>query len=361
MFAVLFDKDFKSLGEKTTYAVSRWSLTRRAYEMDSFSMTSQQIERSADAAFVGLFEPKGRLKYLAFSGRPKDSDGQTVVNAVDLRRVLMQKIMIHYSLYQNTTPSAWVQYLLNLPLTIGSWLGLTYQVDVSEIVANQPTWVGDSIPSDDAIGNVWEELQAAMMRYGFTIEVEANITTDITTGVQNGSVTFKAKFLSSTRQIKLSDFDAPRVMNDSTETNRAIAISSTDSATQEYWLVTTTSANEDVVMTLEDAQTAVTAGTASLRYPAKTESFQEDDFEAAKSKAMNVLEKNRFKGYVELSADTVRGKTLQDVTLHDWGMIYGYNSADDSTYKKLPVYSIKEGSDGKTVIRFGRLDDYYYV
>lgn len=363
MFAVLFDKSFKSLGSKTTYQANRWSLTRRAYEMDSFSVSSQQIERSANAAFVGLFEQKGRLKYLAFAGRPKDSNGMTEVNGMDLRRVFMQNVKIAYSLYQNASVAMWVGYLLALPKTdIGaSWLGLDYSVDVTEISAASPSWVANSIAHDDAIGNVWEELQAAMMRYGFTIEAEANITTDGSTGLQYGTVTFKAKMLSRTHQIKLADFDAPRVMNDSTDANRAIALAKSSSSVAEYWIVTRTSDNEDVVMAKSDAETAVANGDAVLRYPARTETFVEEDFAAAQEKAMNLLEKNRFKGSVTLSADTVRGKTLKGVTLHDWGNIYGYNAADDSTYKKLPVYSIKEGSDGKTSVTFGRLDDYYYI
>lgn len=361
MFIALFDKDFKSIGSRKTYPASKWSLTRRAFDMDGFTATCPQIERSARAVFVGLFEPKGRLKYLAFSGRPKDQGGLTSVIATDLRRVFMQKLVIRYDNFRtNHVVSSWVSYLMNLPRTYhGSKLGLTYSVDVSEIAADEPAWKSDSIPEEKDVGSVWEELQAAMSRYGFTIEAEANITTDPSTHEQTGAIVFKCKTLGTTHPIKLSDFDAPRVMDDSTETNCCNATDGTNG--HAFYILTEIATGDDVILEGYAATMAINAGTHVLRAPLKSETFVEEDLEKATAKAMAVLEKNRYKGKVEIQVNSTRGLGLQNATLHDRGLIYGYNSADDTTKKLLPVSSIKEDSSGSLTVCFGRLDDYYYA
>ena len=359
MFIALFDKDFKSIGSRKTYQASKWSLTRRAFDMDSFTATCPQIERSAKAVFVGLFEPKGQLKYLAFAGRPKDQGGLTNIVATDLRRVFKQTLLLHYENFQSSpTVAGWVEYLLNRPKSM-NYLGLTYSVDVSEIAADPPAWKTSTIPEEMGVGDVWAELQAAMSRYGFTIEVVANITTDATTHVQTGSITFKCKMQGTTHPIKLSDFDAPRVMDDSTEANCAIATNGANG--NNFYILTEIATGDDVIMEGYAASVAVNAGTHVIRAPLRTETFIDEDLDKARAKALELLEKNRYKGKVEIQINSTRGLGLQYATLHDRGLIYGYNSADDSTKKLLPVSSIKEDSSGNLTICFGRLDDYYYA
>ena len=363
MFLALFDKDFKSIGSKKTYQVSKWSLTRRAFDMDSFTATCPQIERSATAVFVGLFEPKGRLKYLAFAGRPKDQNGLTQVTAMDLRRVFMQKIYLSYQNFQSSpVVSEWVAYLMGRPLAqMQSMLGLTYSVDVSEIAANEPAWVDGSIPEEAEVGDLWAELQAAMSRYGFTIETVANITTDPTTHRQTGTITFKCKTQGVTHSIKLSDFDAPRVMDDSTEANMAIARGDDSTNYPRFFLMTRKSTGDDEVLTASQASAAIASQTHTMRAPARVETIHEETLDKAKAKCLEILEKNRYKGKVEIQVNSTRGLGLQNATLHDRGLIYGYNSADDSTKKLLPVSSIKEDRSGNLTVCFGRLDDYSYA
>ena len=74
-----------------------------------------------------------------------------------------------------------------------------------------------------------------------------------------------------------------------------------------------------------------------------------------------VIREYGYKGKVEIQVNSTRGLGLQNATLHDRGLIYGYNSADDTTKKLLPVSSIKEDSSGSLTVCFGRLDDYYYA
>jgi hypothetical protein len=366
MFIALLDKDFQALGKRTTYPTSQWSLTRRAYEMDSFTATCEEISKSAKAVYVALFSDNGRkLKYIALSGIPKNQDSLTKVTAMDFRRVFLQKCWIDYASYQSApTVKKWVNYLLGLPKALaGSYLGVDYTVDLSDFDVSTPAWVSGSIPSVSAEGDVWEELQAAMMRYGFTVVVEGNITTDSATGKTTGSITVKAKVLSGTHTVKLKDFNHARVIDDSTNVNRAIARNTAGSTVVEYWILYGADGTETVT-TKENAVSLMTASPASyyLKYPPRYEVYVDDeDIQKAKAKAMDALEKNRYRGSVELDLNTAIGKDLREANVWSMGKIYGYNSADDSTAKVLPIMWIKEGSDGSMSCCFGRLDDYYYI
>jgi len=361
MFIALFDKDFRAIGsDRTTYYVSSWSLTRRAYEMDSFTATCAEIANSAKAMYVGFFEKEGKLRYLALSGMPKNEKSLTKVTALDIRRVFLQKCWMGYSSFQSAPAvKAWVSYLLNLPKAIaGGYLGIDYSVDVSDFDTNAKAWVAGSIASADGEGDVWEELQAAMMRYGFTLVVEGNITTDPATGVTSGSVAIAAKVISKTHSVKLKDFDHARVVDESTDANRALAKSG--SSSEEYWIVNYPNGDE-AVLAKAGAMAAVGAGTAFLRYPARYEIYSDDDFAKARASAQNAMEKNRYKGSVELSLDVPLGKELRSADLWSRGQIYGYNAADDSTARILPMMWIREDSNGSMSCCFGRLDDYYYL
>jgi hypothetical protein len=331
--------------------------------MDSFTATCAEIENSALAVYVALFDEKGKLKYLALSGRPKNESGLTKITAMDLRRVFLQKCWIQYSSYQSSpTVKNWVSYLLNRPIAIsGGYLGISYSVDLIDFDTNAVSWISGSIASADSAGDLWEELQAAMMRYGFVLSVEGNITTDSGTNKTTGSITVKAKVLSGTYSIKLSDFDTARVMDDSTDPNRAIARSTDGMSQIEYWIFYYKDGSEKVIE--KNAGLSLMSGNSNifLHYPACYEIYVEDDFNKACSEAQNEMEKNRYKGSVELQLDTSLANQLRSANLWSQGLIYGYNSADDSSAKLLPMMSITEDDKGSMSCVFGRLDDYFNI
>lgn len=362
MFAVLFDQNFKALGKKTTYYCSAWSLTRRNFEMDSLTATTEKIDNSSSALYIGMFNEKGKLSYLAYSGRPKDKSGLTKITAMDLRRIFIQNAWLTYASYQSApTVKAWVNYLMNVPKNLCSqYGGVDYSVDVSDFDLDSKTWIDGSIPSENGIGDVWEELQAAMMRYNFTIVAEGSVTTDTTTQKTTGSITFKVKLISKTYSIKLSDFDEARVMNDSTDVNRAIAYSA-GSKVGEWWImVKKTNGSESVVDSATAAYMAANK-VADPRIPARYQTFQDDDADKATSQALNQLEKNRYKGSVEISLDSPLAKELRSADPWSQALVYGYNAADDSSAKLLPFMWISENQSGQMKACFGRLDDYYYI
>jgi len=365
MFIALFDKDFQAIGSvRTTYYVSSWSLTRRAYEMDSFTATCSEIANSAKAMYVGFFEKEGKLKYLALSGMPKNEKGLTKVTALDFRRIFLQKCWIDYA-GQSAAPTVkqWVSYLLNLPKSIaGGYLGVDYSVDVSDFDTNAKAWTAGSIASESGDGDVWEELQAAMMRYDFTLDVEGDITTDAVTGVTAGAITVAVKTLSKTHSVKLKDFDHATVIDESTDPNRAVARTVDGASSEEYWILYYKTGDEKVV-TKSAALTALAGSSPDcfLKFPGRYEIHVDDDFDKARSEAQNAMEKNRYRGSVELSLDVALGKDLRSANLWSRGQIFGYNAADDSTARILPMMWIREDSSGSMSCCFGRLDDYYYL
>jgi len=364
MFAVLFDKNFKALGTKTTYYCSSWSLTRRNFEMDSLTATTEKIDQSAKAVYIGMFNDVGRLSYLSFSGRPKNKKGLTTITAMDLRRIFIQNCMISYASYQTSpTVKAWVTYLLGIPGSLCASYGvIDYTIDTSEFDQQTVAWVDGSIPSANAIGDLWEELQAAMMRYNFTVVPECNITTDSSTGKTTGSIKFVVKMITKTYSIKLSDFDEARVMNDSTEVNRAIAYNKTTGAEiGEWWLCSSPSTGKETIVPLASAAYLVKSGSLLTRVPARYKTFSDEDPDKAKSEALNELEKNRYKGSVQISLDAPLAKELKNADIWCQAYIYGYNSADDNTQKLLPMMWRSEDQSGQVKACFGRLDDYYYI
>lgn len=167
--------------------------------------------------------------------------------------------------------------------------------------------------------------------------------------------------ITKTYSIKLSDFDEARVMSDYTEVNRAIALSTDGTQSFEWWIVQKKSDASETIVLKDTAVYMMAHSAANPICPARIETFVDDDIEKAKSKALNLLEKNRYHGSVEISLDAPLAKELRDASPWCQALIYGYNSADDSTFKKLPLMWMSENQSGQKKACFGRLDDYYYI
>lgn len=358
MFIGYLDKNFKAVGKKSPYRCSTWSLKRCAYDMDSFTCQSQEIENSKSAFYVLFCEDDGTLRYMAFSGIPKTSDGMTTTEAIDLRRVLKQKVWVEFASYQSATVKGWVTYLMGLAKAAGG-NQVPFEIDTTELDQNPVSWEGGAIPATNAVADLWTLLQDAMMRYSFVITAEPTISFSSAQNV--GSVVFKIHRLTGLYKIKLSDFNSPRIADRTIVTNVARARNTAGGTTGEWWILVDATTGEESVVTAAVGAASVSAGIGYLKQPIQIETFVDDTFANAEAKAKEALEKNLFKTSVELSLGDVAGKGLESANLWNLGDIYGYNSADDSTQKRLPVYWISSDSSGTKKICFGKLDDYYYL
>lgn len=384
MYLALFDSNWNALGGVTTHMCHSWSLTRRAYEMDSMTAVCEQIEHSADAVYCGLFENNGTLRWVGLAGMPKDEGGLTTVNAVDLRNVFRQEVLIDYDWHygKGKTIRAVIEHLLDIPKDAVSQyripLGIDYTSDASELEQSGIVWSDSYLPAEPEVGNLWEVLQDLCMRLGFCIVAEASI------GANGWTVEFVARPLEKTYGVKLSDFSKARVRNDSMGANMIQVVDMVAKQVIERYYVVRfiESGSESVMANGPTLRTLIISNKVTIRKPVISESLEFDydaddtddqtaKTESAKADAQAQLRKNLFKGSVQISLDgdlatdmregTRLGRNVKGIQVYDQGQIYGYNSADDSTVRMLPVMWIREDQTGSKSVCFGRLDDYYYL
>lgn len=344
MFVVLYDKDFKALGRWTTYPCSSWTLTKKAVEFDELTCVTRTIDNSKNAVFVGLHENDGSLVYMALCGKPTTAKGQTTIKAVDLRQIFSQKINVELSRFTqsyNQTPAELFSYLLGLPKSI-SLLGFTYDVDVTELNKNHVAWKTNSIETEDGICNVWSLLQASCSWYDCYIETNVDLI--------ELKITFKVKVITELISFKMSDFSQTSIVNNSTVTNRVIVTDGTNKS--EFILL-----SDDSII---DFATAKTDYQNQIIYPARVETIKTDKYSDAVKQGLQILYKNRFQSKVTIDSNCALGSILLKLDLNTFADIYGYNAADNSTSKRLPVMSITQSSGGTTKVSFGRLSEYWY-
>lgn len=369
MFAVLYNKDLAALFRyRTTYPTTKWSLVRKAYEFDELSVTTKEIDNSSSAMYIGLHNDDGSLKYLAFCGKPSTKDGMSTYKGTDLRQIFKQQLAMDLtsigtsdgyvtvdgeSIYQTRLQQVY-RYLLNSCLTSMVYngfdsQGVTAKIDVSDIGEHAPTWHEEYLDRTPGIGYVWDVLQALNMMYDCYIEVEVSI--------DEKEVTYKVKRIYEEISFKLSDFNEAKVVNDTSVTNRVIIrVKRNDVDDDKYG-----SRYGTYFLYSDDTICTGVPDTSKLIYPPRTETVLEETATKAVTKAIEKLMDSRFKGKVEINTDCAMGYILRRVGLNTFGKIYGYNSADNSTYRRLPIMSISEDDSGKVKVSFGRLSQFWYA
>ena len=346
MFIVLYDKNFRALGRWTTYPCSRWSLTRKAVEFDELTCSTRAMENSKNAVYVGLHNDDGSLNYLALCGKPTTAGGETKIKAVDLRQIFSQKLKIELSRFKqsyNQTVSELFRYLMSLPGTIDE-IGIQYQIDTTDIDEAALTWKENSIVTEDGIANVWTILQGCCSWYNCYVETKVDLTIP--------SITFKVRVIIDLVSFKLSDFNQVNIVNDTTVTNRVIT-QRTDGTSKAVW----TLLSDDTVVNLDTAKASYPS---LIIYPARTETIEDDNDAEAIKKGLEILYRNRFQSKVTVDCNCAMGKVLLNLDLNAFADIYGYNAADNSTFKRLPVMAIAKSDNGSTKVSFGRLSEFWY-
>lgn len=380
MFACLYDKNLKALGNWSTYATTKWSLVRKAYEFDEVSVTTRAMENSLNAMYIGLHNDDGSLKYLAFSGKPTTNNGLTTYKGTDLRQIFKQIMTIDLRAVgtQNifdqgsgsllkTKLMQFYEYLIGLPLTL-AYNGFTleeqpeaedmYQIrfviDTSDLAEhpNGPAehdygWREEWIAREIANGSVWDTLQNINMMYDCYLEFIVNLT--------ERTLTCKVRRIYELISFKLSDFNESKVINDTSVTNRIIirAKADEDDDVGDYHDTLYLQTNDTI-----NNETHVDEY--KIIYPPRVETMVGDDLEATIATAVQKLMSNRFQGKVEINTDGAMGYLLRKLDLNTFADIYGYNAADNSTKRRLPAMYISEDQTGKLKVAFGRLEQYWY-
>ena len=377
MFVALYDKNLNALFRSwSTYATTKWSLTRNAYEFDELSVTTKAIDNSSKAVFVGLHNDDGSLKYLANCGKPRTKNGETTIKGTDIRQIFRQKVVINLSnvgtsdgyvtvngtsVYQTRLQQIY-RYLISIPLNFsynGFGDDLTVNIDVSDIGEHAPTWQEIYIDRTPGIGSVWDVIQALNMVYDCYLETVISI--------QNKVITFKVKRIYNEISFKMSDFDEYKIVNDTSVTNvieLRLKANSDDNVGNYYdtlYLLANDTVKYQSQLTQVSDDDENVINSALVIYPPRKETILEATGSQCYAKGYQTLYKNRFQGKAEINTDCAMGYILRRADFNTFGKIFGYNSADSRDYRRLPLMKISEDNTGKVKVTFGRLSDYWYV
>lgn len=352
MYITLFDKNFNALGSNdnfvaTQHTTKTWSLKRRAYEFDDFTVTCRGFRDSKNACFVGLFTDEGRLKYLSFCGIPKTENGLTTITGIDCRNIFNQKLLVNLGSASITSLKSLYEFLLTTALGNLN-LGISYEVvctDISDVSWPDP---GAYIERTLDARNIWTLIQSANALFDKIVVTSWRIDEDNNSYV----LVFRVKNIKESMTIKLSDYDV-RATRTNNVTNIAIAATKDFSSSAMLYLT-----NDNEVLAVDKASGI---DQAKALFPPKAETYTADTLEEAITSAKEALYENRYMDRVVVDCNSRLGKRLEQMDLDWYGDLVGYNSADDNSVKRLPVSAISEDSKGSRKIEFGRLSEYWFL
>ena len=98
-----------------------------------------------------------------------------------------------------------------------------------------------------------------------------------------------------------------------------------------------------------------------MLFPPVTQTIYKESLSEAVADAYKILQENRFKDRVVIDLSSKLGSTLEDMDFSFYGDLVGYNPADSSSIKRLPVSAVSTDSNGKKVLEFGRLSEYWFL
>lgn len=374
-YVTLFDKNFKALGSKegyvgTQHITKSWSLKRRAFEFDDFSVTCRGFRDSKNACFVGLYSDEGTLKYVCFCGIPKTENELTTITGIDCRNIFNQTLPINLASSEIKSEKSLYTFLLKTALGNLN-VGIDYEIDTGAL--NEEEWEKPENYIERTLDsrNLWELIQAANAmdlrtelqkgkddasdeRYGTKTIDGRTVTVSwiVDEETNNYKLVFKVLKYNTSMVIKLADYDV-RTVRTNNITNIAIAATEDFSASVMYYLT-----NDNDV--LEVTKASGIDPTKAL-FPPKAETYTAETIEEAMTDARQALYDNRFKDRVTIACNSRLGKKLEGLSLNSMGWLVGYNPADDSSVKILPVSAIEEDYKGSRKIEFGRLSEYWFL
>jgi hypothetical protein len=352
MYYVLYDKDFNAIGKRKTYPCSSWTIKRRAFEFDEIMIEGLAIESTKDATYVGLHENHGELKIIAFSGIPQSKDGKTTINAIDVRHILNNDAVIDLTSTSINSVQALYVYLLSLLFNAYEALGIEAIIDTTELVENPLTFIPSALERTRALGNVWNTIQAVNALYDAYVEAHVNFDERV--------ITLKVRPVAHIINIKLSDFNVQRQKYDQRGINRVACFNTAyieqtlGASMTEYYLL-----KDNRVLTGTEA--LLPLNDPFILHPPRIKGFVHDDIEQSRAQGLVELYKNRYQSVIEIDVNGKTGYLLSPLWLNYKANIYGYQKDDPNAMIELPVMEITENQSGFKTIKFGRLEEYWWV
>lgn len=351
-YVTLFDKNFKALGSNenfvgTQHIVKSWSLKRRAYEFDDFTVTCRGFRDSKNSCFVGLYSDEGKLKYVCFCGIPKRDGELTTITGIDCRNIFNQKLPVNLASSKITSLKSLYSFLLTTALGNIN-VGISYDVEFDDI--SDYTWPdpGQYIERTLDVRNLWELIQATNAMFDKIVVVRWKVDEE----TNSYKLVFRVENIRENISIKLSDYNV-KMTRTNNITNIAIATTKDFRQSMIYYL---TNDNKVLEATMDKG---IDSG--KSLFPPQIETYTGDTLEEACTEAKQALYDNRFKDRVVIDCNSVLGKRLTSIDLDCFGELVGYNPSDEDSVKRLPVSAIEETSTGSRKIEFGRLSEYWFL
>lgn len=351
-YVTLFDKNFKALGSNenfvgTQHITKSWSLKRRAFEFDDFTVTCRGFRDSKNACFVGLYSDEGKLKYVCFCGIPKTENELTTITGIDCRNIFNQKLPVNLASSKITSLKSLYSFLLTTALGNIN-VGISYDVEFDDI--SDDTWNDPSLYIERTLDtrNIWELIQSANAMFDKIVVVRWKVDEE----TNSYKLVFRVENIRENISIKLSDYNV-KMTRTNNITNIAIATTKDFTQSMIYYLT-----NDNKVL---EATTDKGIDSDKALFPPQIETYTGDTLEEACAEAKQALYDNRFKDRVVIDCNSRLGKKLTQIDLNYFGDLTGYNPSDEDSVKRLPVSAIEETSTGSRKIEFGRLSEYWFL
>lgn len=355
MFYILLDKNFHPIGkERATYPVKSWKITKRAFDFDDIEIEGMKVSNLEGATYLELLEDKGNFKDIFYSGYPKLKNNLMTYNCIDLRKILDTNALIDLTIdFQNNVSNVYkavIQSAIDLNCLGKLGYGGISQIQIDTRTIENLAWINNCITPEKKIGNVWKTIQSINAIYNCCLMASLDVESKV--------LTFRIVTIdvSKTKEIKLDDFNTSKIKRSDNYTNHTIGYYhdkdlDTYSKRCEYYL-TINDEVKDVTNVTND----------EIALPVLTECFDDEDDSKVKTKCIETLFKNRFKENVEITnQDSKFYKEIEDLDFDCQANIYGFNSDDKTKFKTLPVMEKYEDSKGIKKIKFGRLNDYWWL
>lgn len=328
MYFVMYDKDLKALGVRKTYPVSKWNISRKAYDFDSCKITGYPIEFDVkDAMFVSLNEDDGKIKYTALVGISSVKDKVTTINCSDLKTILNSETLIDFTQTFNSVSEIY-KYLINSLVTNNNnFFGFSEFTIIDDDIKDI-SFDPSSIISGKEIGNVWLTLVGLNQYYNLYLDMAVDF-------VKKQFKVYIKRTNIHRISINKEDFNLDLSQKVNTGINRAVCINKENTVKKVYYLLKDNQVIEESQL-LDNSK---------IIYPAKIKMFMEDDINAAVTNGKKELLGARFDEKVEINVRMKLGYLFENSGFETLVNIIGY--------KELPIGEIKEDSSNNKSIILG--------
>lgn len=337
MILTFYDKNFVALQDNASLNVGDWELKRNAVDFDDFSATSEAFIENINPTFVVLKDDRGRYKYGAFAGVPQlNKKNQTTLQSTDLKGYFDNEILIQYpncSTVKDLFDFAISEFKLQVNQN-------SFSVDFDDSCCEDITLtqLKPAVTQEYEIVNVWEDIFVPYMKfYNLCMESELNIP-------EKKLVYKVGKINQYVRQLNLYEYGIQNYGKWIASVNECELKLITPSSVSSKSFVLTSNNEITDDLSMRDLFPI------KKRYVLKE---TEDENEAATlliegiAETVEKLADARYNESIELD---VNNTPFEQATFNYCFQVYVNKG---SSYKLLPVGSIKENNKGKKTITIG--------